>query len=91
MDLRPRKIDLYIVSKFITTFFVALLLIIGIVIIFDISEKIDNFVAKEAPLHAIVFDYYLNFIPYFMNMYSPMVVFLTVILFTSKIDRKSVV
>ena len=45
-DLRPKKLDVYIVSKFITTFFVALLLIIGIVIIFDISEKIDNFVAK---------------------------------------------
>ena len=45
MFLRPKKIDAYIVSKFITTFFIALLLIIGIVIIFDISEKIDNFVA----------------------------------------------
>ena len=89
MDLRPRKIDLYIVSKFITTFFVALLLIIGIVIIFDISEKIDNFVAKEAPLKAIVFDYYLNFIPYFMNMFSPLFVFITVIFFTSKMAADS--
>ena len=83
-DLRPRKLDLYIVSKFISTFFVALLLIIGIVIIFDISEKIDDFVEKEAPLGAIIFDYYLNFIPYFMNMFSPMFVFITVIFFTSK-------
>ena len=83
-DLRPRKIDLYIISKFISTFFVALLLIIGIVIIFDISERIDDFVAKEAPLKAIVFDYYLNFVPYFMNMFSPLFVFITVIFFTSK-------
>ena len=89
MDLRPRKIDMYIVSKFITTFFVALLLIIGIVIIFDISEKIDNFVAKEAPLKAIVVDYYLNFIPYFMNMFSPLFVFITVIFFTSKMAADS--
>ncbi len=83
-DLRPRKIDLYIISKFITTFFVAIILIIGIVIIFDISEKIDDFVAKEAPLKAIVFDYYVNFVPYFMNMFSPLFVFITVIFFTSK-------
>ena len=83
-DLRPRKLDVYIVKKFITTFFVALLLIIGIVIIFDISEKIDDFVSKEAPLKAIIFDYYLNFVPYFMNMFSPMFVFITVIFFTSK-------
>ena len=62
----------------------ALLLIIGIVIIFDISEKIDDFVSKEAPLRAIVFDYYVNFVPYFMNMFSPLFVFITVIFFTSK-------
>ena len=84
LDLRPRKIDVYIVRKFISTFFVALLLIIGIVIIFDISERIDDFVEKEAPLISIIFDYYLNFIPYFMNMFSPLFVFITVIFFTSK-------
>ena len=83
-DLRPRRLDVYIVKKFITTFFVALLLIIGIVIIFDISEKIDDFVSKEAPLRAIIFDYYVNFVPYFMNMFSPLFVFITVIFFTSK-------
>ena len=87
--IRPKKIDAYIVSKFITTFFVALILIIGIVIIFDISEKIDNFVAKEAPLKAVIFDYYLNFIPYFMNMFSPLFVFITVIFFTSKMAADS--
>ncbi len=83
-DLRPRKIDMYIIGKFITTFFVALLLIIGIVIIFDISERIDDFVEKEAPLKEIIFDYYVNFVPYFMNMFSPLFVFITVIFFTSK-------
>ncbi len=88
-DLRPRKLDLYIVGKFISTFFVALLLIIGIVIIFDVSEKIDNFVEKEAPLKAIVFDYYVNFVPYFMNMFSPLFVFITVIFFTSKMAADS--
>ncbi len=83
-DLKPRKIDLYIIGKFISTFFVALILIIGIVIIFDISEKIDDFVEKQAPLKAIIFDYYVNFVPYFMNMFSPLFVFITVIFFTSK-------
>ena len=88
-DLSPRKIDVYIVKKFITTFFIALLLIIGIVIIFDISEKIDDFVSKEAPLKAIIFDYYINFVPYFMNMFSPLFIFITVIFFTSKMAADS--
>ena len=89
MDFTLRKIDLYITKKFISTFFVALLLIIGIVIIFDISEKIDDFVAKEAPLKAVIFDYYVNFVPYFMNMFSPLFVFITVIFFTSKMAADS--
>ena len=67
----------------------ALILIIGIVIIFDISEKIDDFVSKEAPLKAIIFDYYVNFVPYFMNMFSPLFVFITVIFFTSKMASDS--
>jgi lipopolysaccharide export system permease protein len=89
MFLAPKKIDWYIFRKFMGTFFVSLLLIIGIVIIFDISEKIDDFVEKKAPLNAIIFDYYLNFIPYFINMYSPMFVFITVIIFTSKMASNS--
>jgi lipopolysaccharide export system permease protein len=84
-----RKLDIYISKKFITTFFMALLLIIGIVIIFDISEKVDYFVKNEAPLKAIVFDYYLNFVPYFMNMFSPLFVFITVIFFTSRMAANS--
>ena len=89
IDLKPRILDLYIMKKFIMTFFIALLLIIGIVIIFDISEKIDDFVSNEAPLREIIFDYYVNFIPYFMNMFSPLFVFITVIFFTSKMAANS--
>lgn len=84
-----RKIDWYIFKNFILTFFIALLLIIGIVIIFDISEKIDDFVSHEAPLKAIIFDYYVNFVPYFINMFSPLFVFITVIFFTSKMAGNS--
>ena len=89
MNFYIKKLDVYIAKKFILTFFVALLLIIGIVIIFDISEKIDYFVKNEAPLKAIIFDYYLNFIPYFVNMFSPLFVFITVIFFTSRMAANS--
>lgn len=56
MNWRPKKLDVYITKKFMGTFFVALLLIIGIIIIFDLSEKVDDFVQKKAPLQAILFD-----------------------------------
>ena len=78
-----KRIDWYIMKKFLMTFFLSLILIIGIVIIFDISEKIDDFVSKEAPLKAIIVDYYVNWVPYFMNMFSPLFVFISVIFFTS--------
>ncbi|MBR2947614.1 MAG: LptF/LptG family permease [Bacteroidales bacterium] len=89
MNFKITILDRYIIKKFIGTFFVALLLIIFIVIIFDISEKIDDFVDSEAPIRAIAFEYYLNFVPYFVNMFSPLFVFITVIFFTSKLAGNS--
>lgn len=84
-----KRLDWYIIKKFLTTFFISILFLSIIVIIFDVSEKIDYFVRGEAPLQEIVFDYYINWIPFFMNMYAPMFVFLTVIFFTSKMTGDS--
>lgn len=77
-------LDKYIIKKFLGTFFYAIGLIISIAIIFDISEKLDDFIQKEAPIKAIAFDYYLNFIPYFVNLFSPLFIFISVVFFTSK-------
>lgn len=82
--MKIKIIDKYIIRKFLGTFFFALGLIIAIAIVFDISEKIDDFLEKKAPLKAIVFDYYLNFIPFFGNLFSPLFVFIAVIFFTSR-------
>lgn len=78
-------IDRYIIKKFLGTFFFAIALIMVIVIIFDLAENLDDFLEKEAPLKAIVFDYYLNFIPYFINLFSPLFTFIAVIFFTAKL------
>lgn len=84
-----KKIDIYIIRKFLGTFFYAISLLIIIVIIFDVSENIDEFIEKKAPLHAIIFDYYLNFIPYFVNLFSYLFTFISVIFFTSKMAANS--
>ena len=65
-----KRIDRYIIKKYLETFFLAIALIISISIIFDISENIDDFISKNVPLKAIAIDYYLNFIPYFANLFS---------------------
>jgi lipopolysaccharide export system permease protein len=83
---RPLKLlDWYIIRKFLGTFFFSLALIICIAIIFDISEKMDDFLERKAPLRAILFDYYFNFIPYFANLFSPLFVFISVIFFTARL------
>ncbi len=83
-NLKIKILDLYIIRKFLGTFFFALALIISIAIVFDISEKIDDFLEREAPLRTIIFDYYLNFIPFFANLFSPLFIFISVIFFTSR-------
>ncbi len=89
LKLKPTLIDRYIIRKFIGTYFFAILLISLIVVIFDLSEKIDDFVETKAPLYDIVFGYYVNFIPFIANMFSPLFVFITVIFFTSKMAGHS--
>lgn len=84
----PGILDLYLIRQFLLTFAVAISLIIGITVVFDISEKLDGFLGKYgvAPtFHEIVFDYYLNFIPYFITLFSPLFVFISVIYFTSRL------
>lgn len=76
------KIDLYIIRKFLGTFLFAIILIISISVVFDIAEKTDDFI--DIPLKVIIVDYYLNFIPYFANLFSSLFTFIAVIFFTSK-------
>ncbi len=83
-DLKLKIIDLYIIRKFLGTFFFCLIGILTIAVVFDFAEKIDNFMEKDAPVKAIIFDYYMNFIPYFATLFSPLFVFISVIFFTSK-------
>ena len=84
----PIKIlDLYIIRKFLGTYIFAIILILAITIMFDINEKLDAFL--KAPLGATIFDYFLNFLPYFANQFSPLFTFIAVIFFTSKLADNS--
>ncbi len=78
-------LDRYIIGKFLSTYFFAIAMIIVIVVIFDYVEKVDNFTRSNAPMQSIIFDYYLNFIPFFINQFSGLFTFIAVIFFTSKL------
>ena len=79
-----KTIDFYITKKYLGTFFYAIGLILSIAIVFDISENLDEFISKDIPTRDIVVDYYMNFIPYFGNLFAPLFTFIAVIYFTSK-------
>lgn len=79
-----KKLDVYIIRKFLGTFFYAIALLAVIIIIFDFSEKVDDFIEKKPSAYAIIFEYYFNFIPFFINKFSALFTFIAVIFFTSK-------
>ncbi len=84
-----KRLDWYIIKQFLGTYIFAIILIISISVVFDINEKIDKFLKPEVTLKEIIFDYYMNFIPYFANLFSPLFTFIAVIFFTSKLAEKS--
>ena len=82
-------LDLYIVKKFLGTFVFSIVLILSIAVIFDFSEKIDNFLDHDARLIDILTKYYLNFIPYFAVLFSSLFTFVSVIYFTSRMAYRT--
>lgn len=84
-----KRIDTYIIKKFLGTYFFSIVLILSIGVVFDLTEKLDKFYDNNVPLKEIVFDYYLNFLPYYMNMLSSLFTFIAVIFFTSKMANNS--
>ena len=84
-----KRLDWYIIKKFIGTYVFSILLIMAIAIVFDVNQNLSKFIQYHAPLKAIVFDYYMNFIPYYANLFSALFVFISVIFFTSKLAGNS--
>ncbi len=85
--MKLKLLDRYIIGKFLGTYIFAIVLILAITIMLDINEKLDSFL--KAPLKETVFDYFLNFLPYFANQFSPLFTFIAVIFFTSKLADNS--
>lgn len=85
----PKRLDRYIIKLFLGTFLSAISLILSVSVIFDINEKIDKFTNPDLTLHEIIFDYYVNFVPYYAVLFSPLFVFISVIFFTTQLAQKN--
>ena len=84
-----KKLDWYIIGKFLGTFGLSIVLILSIAVVFDLTEKLDNFYENQVPLKEIILDYYVNFVPYYLDMFSQLFIFISVIFFTSKMAGNS--
>ncbi|MDR2282331.1 MAG: LptF/LptG family permease [Sphingobacterium sp.] len=86
-------IDRYIISKYLTTFLFTVGIFIVVIVIFDVSEKLDDFLKYKASFTQVLFQYYaLGSVPFFLNMLTPLINFIAVIFFTSKMaDQTEIV
>ncbi|MBR9860915.1 YjgP/YjgQ family permease [bacterium] len=87
--MKLTKLDFYIIKRFLFAFLLTLGLFTVIIIVFDLAEKIDNFIEHDAPFKDVIFKYYVNWVPFLLNLFSPVFVFISVIFFTSKMAQKS--
>ncbi|WP_214228378.1 LptF/LptG family permease [Pedobacter sp. B4-66] len=89
---RIKIIDWYIISKYLGTFLYTLTLFVVIIIIFDLSEKLDDFLSANLTFWQVVTLYYAGSIPFYVNMLSPLINFIAVIFFTAKMaDQTEIV
>jgi lipopolysaccharide export system permease protein len=90
MNIRLYLLDRYIIKKFLGTFFYAVLLFgVLLPVIFDLTEKMDDILEKDIPIKELLLDYYLNFIPYFANLFTPIFGFISVVFFTSRMANQT--
>ncbi len=82
-------LDKYIIKKFLTTYFFMLGIIMLLAMVFDIAERMSEFIQNQATIGAIFTKYYLNFLVYYGNTYSAMITFIAVIWFTAKMAQET--
>jgi lipopolysaccharide export system permease protein len=86
---RMKKIDVYIIGKFLSTFFFSLIMLTVISTVIDLSERTDDFARSGLSAREIFLQYYVGFIPHIMALLFPLFVFISVIFFTSKMANRS--
>ncbi|NBA85437.1 LptF/LptG family permease [Emticicia sp. CRIBPO] len=84
-----KKIDRYLIKKFLTTYVFAVFIIVLVIMVIDFVEKNDDFIQNKAPMREILLSYYLNLAPYWANYISPLMIFISTVFFTAKLASHS--
>lgn len=84
-----KKIDRYLIGKYLGTFLYAILLFAAISVVIDLADRIDDFLENNLSLLAIFKGYYANFVPYIIFFLSPLFIFIAVIFFTAQLANRS--
>ncbi len=84
-----KVIDRYLIKKYLGTFVFTLGIFVVVTVVFDISEHLDNFLKSHSTVEEIAFKYYAGFIPFYINLLSPLINFLAVIYFTAKMANQT--
>ena len=87
--MRFKIFDWYVIKKFLGTFVLIIAMFTIVAIVFDFTEKLEDFLQNDASMSEILFVYYPNFIPYILVLYTPLFLFIAVILFTSRMASRS--
>ena len=84
-----KLIDRYILRKYLTTFVFVVMVMLIILVVIDSVEKNDDFIRNKPGLKVIVFDYYLNFLPYWGSLLAPITVFIATVLVTARLAART--
>jgi lipopolysaccharide export system permease protein len=87
--MKLKLLDWYILKKFLSTFIFVVLILVAIIVVIDFTEKNDDFIKRNAPAGKILFDYYLNYIPYIANLLSPITVFIASVFVTAQLASRT--
>ena len=83
-------LDRYILGKYLISFTFIVILMSLLTVVVDFAEKVEDFMQPTGPTtYEIIFDYYLNFVPYITSLLIPLYALIAVIYFTSRLAANS--
>ena len=84
-----KKLDKYIIGKFLRTFFFTVLIFSMVSLIIDFSEKVERFIESDITKSVVAFEYFPTFLLFILGFLWPMLTLIAVIFFTGRMADNS--